>query len=812
MSSFCSLDSLITESDVEQKFIWLLLTLDPPLGLGFSASEIITKRDIRKFEIGKGKDRKVYFPDYVISMGGLPMFIVEAKAPNEELPSAVREARLYATELNARFSPSINPCAFTIVSNGGETCIQSWDSDTPLFRFTLDEANPANVQFSRFIDALEHKKIQAQSHATLRKLVNKKYFRPVDFVGGKSVRNEEIAPNTFGASLVLNYRSIFNPSNRAERAFIVRNAYIPSQRRERYIHEIDRIIRAAAPISVSDAKAIEDTGKPDEVTAKLYDIKLLEHQVLLLVGAVGAGKSTFIDYLQEITLPPEIKQTTEWLHLDLNVAPLNKEGIYDWVMDRMRSELLMAHADLNLESISGLKKLYGPELQKLKHGVLSLFQEGSDEYNKRLADEITALQRDRLSTARALERHLCAERGKLLIIVCDNCDKRDRDEQLLMFQVAQWIQTTFRCLVVLPLRDVTYDNHRHEPPLDTALKDLVFRIEPPNFQKVLQKRVLLALQEMQKREPTKLLSFSLKNGLVVQYPSSKLGMFLASIMKSVYEHEAFIRRMISGIAGRDIRRAMEIFLQFCTSGYIDEAEILKIMTSEGQHVLPYYVVSRVLFRMNRRFYDGNASYLKNVFQCSPEDPNPEHFVRVGILDWLWSKRFERGPNGIRGFHRTETLLQDLALRGFDSERVLEEVHYLITGYCIAPEHQRFDRLSPNDLICISPAGYIHLDLVKDLNYLAACAEDLWFVDESIARAVSTRISKRGSLGHFRRTTSLYNARDLVDYLLDRMRNRLPDTLLFLTDEATLPGFGLTDVQQSIKQAIRGLSPPNRPTQ
>ena len=53
-----------------------------------------------------------------------------------------------------------------------------------------------------------------------------------------------------------------------------------------------------------------------------------------------------------------------------------------------------------------------------------------------------------------------------------------------MFQAAQWLQNTFKCLVILPLRDETYDNHRNEPPLDTALKDLVFRIEPPLFQHV----------------------------------------------------------------------------------------------------------------------------------------------------------------------------------------------------------------------------------------------------------------------------------------------------------------------------------------
>jgi hypothetical protein len=37
-------------------------------------------------------------------------------------------------------------------------------------------------------------------------------------------------------------------------------------------------------------------------------------------------------------------------------------------------------------------------------------------------------------------------------------------------------------------------------------------------------------------------------------------------------------------------------------------------------------VAHILFRMNRRFYDGNHSYVKNLFQCDPSDPKPDHLT------------------------------------------------------------------------------------------------------------------------------------------------------------------------------------------
>src|SRR5687768_1755382 len=116
--------------------------------------------------------------------------------------------------------------------------------------------------------------------------------------------------------------------------------------------------------------------------------------------------------------------------------------------------------------------------------------------------------RDDLLHARAMTRYLCQERGRALIIVMDNCDKGRLEEQLLMFEVAQWVRDQFRCLVFLPIRDVTYDLHRSQPPLDTALKDMVFRIDPPPFPKVLERRIILAIEQM-KVKGTKKLSYQL---------------------------------------------------------------------------------------------------------------------------------------------------------------------------------------------------------------------------------------------------------------------------------------------------------------
>ena len=105
------------------------------------------------------------------------------------------------------------------------------------------------------------------------------------------------------------------------------------------------------------------------------------------------------------------------------------------------------------------------------------------------------------------------------------------------------------------------------------------------------------------------------------------------------------------------------------SGHIGEDGIYKIRFFEGKHVLPLSVVARVLLRMQRRFYDGDKAYVKNLIQCSPEDALPDHFVRLSTRTWLERRQRLQGPAGVVGFHRVEDLVRDLVQLGHDAKRV-----------------------------------------------------------------------------------------------------------------------------------------------
>lgn len=796
------INGLSNESDVEQKFLYGFFTEPLPLGLELPSSIIQTKANLRRFSIGKGTEAKLYFPDYVVVMFGLPLVVVEAKAPSESVEEGYRQARLYAHELNALFATGLNPTKFVVASNGKELWYGYADQAEPISKATVAELGAYSSDIAALQDLMSWKKLSAYAERLSEAIRPDSLFKPRRLVGGTGLQNEEVGRNTFGSTLTASISSIFNPTSRVERAYIAKHGYIPSRIRERYVDPIDRVIRAARPPSETDAQLLEDSSKPTELISRLSNKATLEHKVLLLIGSVGAGKTTFVDHLQEVALPRSIIESTVWCRLDMNSAPVSPTEIYNWLRLALINSCRFSVPKDDFDDLEILQKIFSVELNRFKKGVGKLYASQPQIFDVKLAEHLDSMQRDRHTSAQAHIRYCCGQRGKLCIIVLDNCDKKTRDEQLLMFEAAQWLQKEFRALVILPLRDETYDNHRSVPPLDTALKDMVFRIEPPLFQNVLLSRVRLAMMKLNKNATEKLY-FSLPNGITVEYPRSEQAYYLTSIVKSLFEHDRFVRRMIVGLSGRNMRDALEIFLEFCNSAHIGEDQIFKIHQSEGRYTLPLHQVATVLMRMNRRFYDSDYSYVKNLFSANRDDARPSFFCRYMILRWLREKFATSGTDGLKGYYRKRLIKHELMSYGMSPDMLDRDFNYLLGSRCVIAEHLRLDSVDDEDLLRIGPAGFVHLDLIGNVSYLAAVSEDTFFSDRLQAERVANRIKE--SQVHLHLKTAVDNATEVVEYLQQVKRLVDPPHGSFLAEDRLATLTDITDATEALKRVKRNLA-------
>ncbi|MBL0164986.1 MAG: hypothetical protein IPP82_15425 [Xanthomonadales bacterium] len=198
------------------------------------------------------------------------------------------------------------------------------------------------------------------------------------------------------------------------------------------------------------------------------------------------------------------------------------------------------------------------------------------------------------------------------MVVFDNADKRDRDQQLRVFQEVQAFRSDHKVFSILSLRDETYDRHKSEPPLDTYLAPFTFRITPPRFLDVVKRRLELLIEDLSVGL-TKHLEFKIPSGAVVRYPSSDLGNFLISFYQSLFHPKREIRLVLEALAGRNVRVALQMFSDILMSGHLSGDKVFVARASGGAMHLPEKLVIRTLMRTKYRYFADSHGYVSNIF-------------------------------------------------------------------------------------------------------------------------------------------------------------------------------------------------------
>ena len=797
MSLFCDFEALATESDVEQKLIYPLLTSPKPMGLGLNDSQILTKSVLRQHQIGKGQSKKYYYPDYLISIRGIPLVVIEAKKPGESLEDAFSEARLYAAEVNACFPHNVNTCRYIITCNGNEIWAGFSDSAEPIRRATFSDLDVENVKYVELLDFCSREKLTALANLPYVEARGKTVFNtPVSRLGGKRVQNSELEENSFGRTFIFENRNIFDPETEEDRKLVVENAYITSAKREQHIEPMYREIRKYEIPNINETTSLA-TETPTELVQKIslrIDQKAEAYSLFLLVGNVGSGKTTFIRYFQNVFLQnnhPELSRQCDWVFINMNVAPVSSEEIYPWVKQQIITNLEQNHSEIDFSSLETIKKIFRKEIKEFESGLGALLLKDSSEYSKELYSLLKRRIDDSSVFLASLISFLKGIGGFLPIIVLDNCDKRNKDDQLLMFQVAQWLRTTFKCLVILPMRDSTYDQYRNEPPLDTVVKDLVFRIDPPDLLKVIQARLDYITRITNQTEST----YVLQNGLNVAIQKAELIDYFKCIMLAI-RNDRMSSFIFYRLSDRNTRNGIQLFEDFCKSGHIKSEDILIIRTV-GKDSLPSYKFLNALLRKNRKYYNSEESNFVNLFYSNPSDDFPDPFVRIDILTWLQTNNSKEGPSKALGMFPVRQLLKDLQIIGHNSSVVNREINYLLKRGLIISESLQ-NTAEVDDLIKITLSGLLHLSLLSNVTYLAACAEDVQFKNTAIMTTISNRIA---SSNYLSKLSSVLTANDLITYL-DKYRNEyIVNPIAFLADSSTMQLFDLQVCKESISNWI-----------
>jgi GTPase SAR1 family protein len=728
-------NALLTESDVEQKFLYPLLNQI----LGYFPEEIKTKTYLAPTDIDKGAGKKVgYYPDYVAYLSGLPIVVIEAKDKSINVDAGFREASLYAHELNKRFPPELNPISYVVASNGLSLKYGRWDSEQSAIEVPLSDLFPGSTALARMTEDLGRKRLQLNANALRTKLSLSNWNRALGLVGGPSRQVELIAANSFANDLTPILRKYFDPDDAAISEEILRQAYVSSNEVTEYESTLRALLKERIP-NQRDVTPV-DTSKRhaekfDEALKKaVRDKREVPDPLILIVGGVGAGKSMFLDRYFRYLVPEELTETLIQLKVNFNKATDSLDGVETWIC----KEICNAFEEKFGESFhdnANLKRYFASDINALERGPLDELKAYPDKAAELRANKLLEWHSDPQKLAFSAIRFHSAARDVPVVVTFDNVDRRDRDQQLKVFQTVQWFKAQARCMCILSLRDETFDAFRNQPPLDAFLKPFAFRITAPRFVNVIKKRLQLAIEFLGTRANTKL-TYELKNGMKIEYPATNLGRYLLALYVSVFDQSRKIGLILEAISGRDTRRGLEMFTEILRSGYFPEELIFSITEGKGRSV-PEWLIIRILMRTSYRFFSSRRGYIANILDFDENGKSGNCFLAAEILEYLAQRRKQVFAFSIEGYLQVESIMEPMAGFGYAREDVLSCMSRLLERGLIVADHQKLKGLAATDYVKITASGYYHLRFLSTRwEYLSNIAFDTPLLGYDAAKAMS----------------------------------------------------------------------------
>src|ERR1043166_295278 len=608
-----------SESDVEQKVLMPLLTGEAYLGVG--QSNIYTKQYLAPTNLDKAAGKTGgYVPDYSVWMRGFLVMVVEAKAPDVPIETGYREASLYARHINQNYPTTINPCRFILTSNGKELMFGNWDS-LPVMSVKVSDLRIGSSALSSLQAACASSVLEAHAIDCLQQLRNRTALLPYNLVGGPALLNAKLAVNTFAADLSPILRRYFSSSTPDNNKEIIERAYVNSAE----VTEYDRILEALLKDRLSGQSGIVKELKPDRYGEENVERALSEFssnrpatgELQIVQGAVGSGKSLFMQRYRTALQPPALVDRTRWAFVDFNTSPAALEHAEKWLCKSFIESFEKENPGLDISSLTVMRGIFARNIQRRKGIYDDIAKHSAEQAAITRATDLSKWQDDPEETASGIADYVLGMRQELLVAVMDNVDRLDLANQLNAFQLALWFMQRTRCFVVLQMRDETYERYKDKPPLDTYRTNITFHITPPRFVDVVKRRLELSMEYLAVEVEEKQ-SYAIESGVRFTYRKSELSNYLKRLYVDVFDRKRNVSRVLEALAGRNIRRALDMFVNIIISGHISPTSITSTVLGGSESPVTERDILKVLMRTEYRFFrsEEHTSELQSRFGIS----------------------------------------------------------------------------------------------------------------------------------------------------------------------------------------------------
>lgn len=632
-----------------------------------------------------------------------------------ELGGAIIQARDYARKLSIDFAVATNGSVWAVFPAQRHDQVRFQDSSALVF-WSLEDALQENYQ--EFFDLLSRDAVitgslergllgRAENQIENRKLNS--YFTANPRISQSNpvfpVIEDEIM-TAFSDSIVDLQSDSFE------------RCYVATPESIKFDHKIKMHVGRREPVvGGAIARPMKDKDA-NAVYAKVLDAGRKRRPLALLVlGTVGAGKTTFLHYTRKIRLREYFDVAgkvakPQWAHIDfLNSPPGTSvsEFIYRALREHIGSDEFLGDAGLCTE------RAYADEIRSLRTGPLSRLANSQEKLDEKIADLILQDYRDvRPYVDRVLKY---ATKQQPFFLVIDNVDQVESDEdQSRLFTEALAIARNLSLNLILSLRPATFAKHRNSPAIDAFDFETV-QIDPPKISSVISRRFNLAkfLAEGKRGE------FVAENGARIKVDNA--AQIVDLLQGSVLGTE--IGSRIEVLATEDVRLALRMTREFLERGYTNPGRAIEFHRRTGQYILPKHEAFRAILLGTKTVYNEGYSSIGNPFDAR-FSVNSAQLLRVYLLSAIVAYASDNGFRFIDG----AALSENMKKIGY-GEAFTEAVLADLCKYRFAFTANHGEPSISSSYIPSRLGGYIVRELIANFTFLENTLFDTYIADPKV---------------------------------------------------------------------------------
>jgi hypothetical protein len=536
--------------------------------------------------------------------------------------------------------------------------------------------------------------------------------------GGDSGIGENHLAKAFGTVFPLFFDSLTAMGD--EQA--LRECYVDTPPHKNYEREFAALLQRSLPhyLPSDTPLAMRDARPSVELVEQIAEDK---PSVIILVGNIGVGKSTFVNHLLRVYLPGS--SSSHWYIEDFiddhEALAIDVDGgaIEARIYESLLSWVERQFPDLDPFQYDNLRKIFANDIKRLTHGARKKeFDKKPELFTSAEASLLDELSKDHKKLAVALLRHARASFHRPLCIAFDNVDRGSESFQQFIYTFAHRLSREAGCNVIVTMRHAVYEFARQHGVLDTR-NDTIFQVTAPSLQAVFSKRIRFARRYLGAQGKR------IKG--VSEVDTRQVTDYLDVINDLLLGEQPEVKKCLESLSAGSIRLAFQYFKRFAMSGHTNvDTMIMAYNESRGRDArAPFFFghfFRPFVLGTDYRFHT-RRSPLVNLFAVA-ESSRDSHFLRIRLLSFLW-ERYRKAPEGR---DRGDVMMGEV-VSALSSLAHTEPV--VLTGMTELCGRDLAERLtstrkpiSRTDVVRISAAGSYYLNaLLYSESYLMFVSQD-----------------------------------------------------------------------------------------